>query len=379
MSLSSYASALLDTLGGGGGGTFVGITAAVVVVGVTAFIFLSGQAEVKGKKTAELSGGGLGKDEVQDGWKQYDNYFNKNKGSQGTGVEEKKIAPQFVDTFYNLVTDIYEWGWGQSFHFSPAIPGKSNKEATKIHEEQICDLLDMKPGMKVLDAGCGVGGPMRAIAAKSRSNVVGITINDYQVQRATSHNKRAGLDHLCEVVQGNFLSMPFEDNSFDGVYSIEATCHAPKLQDVYREIFRVLKPGQKYATYEWVSTNKYDSSNATHAKIIDEICYGNALPDLRTYKEAVEAAKEVGFEVLENRDLAAPPSLPWWSRLKFGRIAYARNHALVTVVSWIGIAPKGLVEVHNMLTSVAVWLTQGGETGVFTPAHLLLLRKPLKA
>ena len=47
---------------------------------------------------------------------------------------------------------------------------------------------------------------------------------------------------LCEVICGNFLEMPFLDNTFDGAYSIEATCHVPKLEEVYVEIFRVLKP-----------------------------------------------------------------------------------------------------------------------------------------
>jgi 24-methylenesterol C-methyltransferase len=50
------------------------------------------------------------------------------------------------------------------------------------------------------------------------------------------------LESLCEVVCGSFLEMPFPDNSFNGVYSMEATCHAPKLEEVYTEIFRVLKP-----------------------------------------------------------------------------------------------------------------------------------------
>ena len=33
------------------------------------------------------------------------------------------MIAELVDTFYNLVTDVYEWGWGQSFHFSPLLPG----------------------------------------------------------------------------------------------------------------------------------------------------------------------------------------------------------------------------------------------------------------
>ncbi|CAI5975508.1 unnamed protein product [Closterium sp. NIES-64] len=322
--------------------TWFGVAAAVAVVGATTLVLSSiGKPEVKGKSTTELSGGKLKKDEVANGWTNYDRYFQQNPGE---GVTEKSQAPQFVDTFYNLVTDIYEWGWGQSFHFSPALPGKSDREATIAHEEYIATILKLKPGMKVLDAGCGVGGPMRAIAAKSGANVTGVTINEYQVERAQQHNARRGLDKLCTVVQGNFLELPFEDNSFDAAYSIEATCHAPKLTDVYGEIFRVLKPGQLYATYEWVKTHKYDPDNKEHVKIIDDICYGNALPELRSYKEIVEAAEAVGFEVIDNRDVAAPPALPWWTRLKIGRIAYARNHLLVKIVSMLNIAPKGLVD-----------------------------------
>lgn len=357
-------------------GTVLGIVASIGIVAVTALLVSVGRAEVKGKGTTELGGGSLSKEQVENGWKQYNQYFQQ---APGDGVvAEKEKAPQFVDTFYNLVTDIYEWGWGQSFHFSPAIPGKSNRQATILHEERVCDVLGLTPGMTVLDAGCGVGGPMRAIARKSGSQVVGITINEYQVKRAGDHNRKAGLQDLCRVDQGNFLQMPYADATFDAAYSIEATCHAPKLVEVYAEILRVLKPGRLYVTYEWVSTRRYDEGDPDHVKIIDSICYGNALPKMRTYAQIVEAAREAGFEVVEDRDLAAPPAKPWYRRLQMGRVAYHRNHVLVWIVSKLGIAPKGLVEVHNMLVNVAYWLAKGGETGVFSPAHMLVLRKPLR-
>lgn len=44
--------------------------------------------------------------------------------------------------------------------------------------------------------------------------------------------------------------MPFPDNTFDAVYAIEATVHAPSLAGVYSEIFRVLKPGGTFGVYE---------------------------------------------------------------------------------------------------------------------------------
>ncbi|KAF5176935.1 Methyltransferase [Thalictrum thalictroides] len=170
--------------------------------------------------------------------------------------------------------------------------------------------------------------------------------------------------------------MPFADNSFDGAYSIEATCHAPKLEEVYAEIYRVLKPGSKYVSYEWVTTELYDGNNSQHIEVIQGIERGDALPGLRSYDQISEIAKKVGFEVVKEKDLAKPPSHPWWSRLKMGRIAYWRNHVLVTILSFLGIAPKGTVDVHEMLFITADYLTRGGETGIFTPMHLIVCKKP---
>ncbi|KAL5994174.1 SUMO protein smt3 [Asimina triloba] len=349
-------------------------TGALLAGGLYWFVCILGSAEQKGKRAVDLTSGSISREKVQDKYKQYWSFFRRPKE-----IETADKVPHFVDTFYNLVTDIYEWGWGQSFHFSPSLPGKSHKDATRLHEEMAVDLLAVKPGDRILDVGCGVGGPMRAIAAHSRSHVVGITINDYQVKRAKIHNKKAGLDSLCEVVCGNFLQMPFDDSCFDGAYSIEATCHAPLLEDVYGEIYRVLKPGALYVSYEWVTTELYRAEDPEHVEIIQGIERGDALPGLRSYNQIAEIARKVGFEVVEERDLARPPAGEWWRRLKMGRIAYWRNHVVVTVLTMLGIAPKGVVDVHEMLFQTADYLTRGGETGIFTPMHMILCRKPLAA
>ncbi|KAK1321119.1 24-methylenesterol C-methyltransferase 2 [Acorus calamus] len=351
------------------------MTAAVIAGGgLYWFMCILGSAEQKGKRAADLSGGSISAEKVGDKYKQYWSFFLRPKE-----IDKPSQVPAFVDTFYNLVTDIYEWGWGQSFHFSPSIPGKSHAAATRLHEEFAVDLLRVGPGDKILDVGCGVGGPMRAIAARSGSNVVGITINEYQVGRARTHNKKAGLDSLCEVVCGDFLQMPFDGESFDGAYSIEATCHAPKLEDVYGEVYRVLKPGAMYVSYEWVTTGEYRSDDPEHVEIVQGIERGDALPGLRCFDEVAEIARKVGFEVMEEKDLARPPSGPWWARLKMGRIAYWRNHVVVSVLAKLGVAPEGVVEVHDMLYKTAGHLTRGGETGIFTPMYMILCRKPVKA
>lgn len=350
--------------------TLLVCTSSLIAGGLYWFVCIFGAAEQKGKRAFDLSGGSISREKVQDKYNEYWSFFRRPKE-----IETPQNVPALVDTFYNLVTDIYEWGWGQSFHFSPSLPGKSHNEATKAHEQMVVDLLNVGPGSKILDAGCGVGGPMRAIAAHSGANVVGITINEYQVNRAKVYNKKAGLDGLCDVVCGNFLQMPFEDATFDGAYSIEATCHAPKLDEVYAEMYRVLKPGSLYLSYEWVTTEIYNSDDAEHVEVIQGIERGNALPGLRNYSDIAVTAKKVGFEVVKELDLAKPPARPWWDRLKMGRIAYWRNHIVVMVLETLWIAPKGTIDVHEMLLKTADYLTRGGESGIFSPMHMILCRK----
>ena len=65
--------------------------------------------------------------------------------------------------------------------------------------------------------------------------------------------------------------MPFDDNTFDGAYAIEATCHSGNLGKVFSEVYRVLKPGGVFAVYDWLMTDKYDENNAQHRKIKHDI------------------------------------------------------------------------------------------------------------
>ncbi|PNW75007.1 hypothetical protein CHLRE_12g500500v5 [Chlamydomonas reinhardtii] len=343
--------------------------------------------------TLQLSGGSIDSSKVKDEFTAYADSYGKNAGE---GITDRSKTVHLVDVFYSLVTDIYEWGWGQSFHFSPKLPNKDLKASEAAHEARIAALLRLQPGQKALDCGCGVGGPMRTVAAVSGAHITGITINQYQVDRAKTHNARQGLAPLTDVVRGDFTNMPFKENTFDGAYAIEATCHAPKLEQVYGEIYRVLKPGSYFVSYEWVSTQKFDVNNAEHVKIMDEINFGNGLPEMRTWKEAEDAGKNVGFELVMSLDLATAsvvagpwegasstgsgaglsPSTAWYERLRMGKYTHAINHGIVSTVDALGLAPKGLKEVHHMLVEVAKSLIQGGESGIFTPMHLLLFRKP---
>jgi len=234
----------------------------------------------------------------------------------------------------------------------------------------IAKAVGLGPGSKAIDLGCGVGGPMRTIAKATGCHVTGITINEYQVKRAREHNKRAGLEPQCSVVQGNFLELPFPEGTFDGAYCIEAACHAPKLVELYAQAYKVLKPGGKFASYEWIKTPVYDKSNPDHVRVVDGVAIGNALPDVRDLNECVEAAKAVGFSVVSCTDVALTAEIPWHAAMKSARIGSYVTHVMTTVLEAVGWAPKGTAAVHRMLISAALDLEESGRLGCFTPMYL---------
>ena len=301
----------------------------------------------KGKNKKKKGGGkfwnkfaGLVRSDVKTDWKDYDETFTQ---SNGEGIRDKEHTKDGVDTFYNLVTDIYEWGWGPSFHFSPQLKGKGVEESSIAHEIRISDTLGLRPGTMALDVGCGIGGPLITIASHSGAKIVGLTINKYQVERCKARAIKAGLRYGedFDVLQGNFLDLQFPENSIDNAYAIEATCHSPDLAKAYSEIYRVLKPGGKFVNYEWVSTATHDENNPDHVKCIDDINYANALPEMRKYSEIAQVARQVGFEVLEERDLAAGPNAnEWWGVLKTSMQKYKFNDILIKILSFLRILPK---------------------------------------
>ncbi len=296
-----------------------------------------------------------------------------------------------VNYYYELATLFYEWGWGQSFHFAYQLPHEKFAGAIARHEYYLAGQLQVQQGEKVLDCGCGIGGPMRNIARFTRADITGVTLNEYQVQRGNKVNADQGLADTARLVQADFLKLPFEDNSFDGVYAIEATCHAPERTKVYSQIYRVLKPGKVFACYEWCLTPLYDKNNEYHRSIKKKIEEGDGLPDMATQEECVAAVKSVGFEMIEARDMALDerfggdpwylPLWPSWNPFTFRFQLTEFGKFLTRNILWVCegcfLVPAGTYKVQEMLQQGGWGCAHGGHTGTFTPMWLMIARKPL--
>lgn len=327
---------------------------------------------------------GVARDQVKVDIRDYTDLF-----AQDRSVDDRKAAYEgLVNRYYNLVTDFYEYGWGQSFHFAPRLKDETFEESIKRYEYTLALRIGAGPGDHLLDVGCGVGGPMRNIARFTGARVTGFNNNQYQVVKGTEHNIAAGLDRQCDFVKGDFMKLPFADNTFDGVYQIEATCHAPDRVPVFSEIFRVLKPGAVFAGYEWVVTDRYDPNNAEHRRIIHDVEEGDALPELVRAHVIDEALEAAGFEEIDCVDVAptADPETPWYLALSGKerhpralprtRLGRAITHRAVRTMERLRIAPEGSTEVSALLNKAADALVEAGELGIFTPMYRHVARKP---
>jgi sterol 24-C-methyltransferase len=305
--------------------------------------------------------------------------------SQGRGKEE---YARMVTAFDDLITDFFEYGWGQSFHFAPMNVGESFEESIAGYQHFLGEAIGLRPGMKVLDVGCGVGGPQRSLARKFGVSIVGLNINEYQLGKCSAYNSKAGLDHLCSILYGDFLNIPAEDGSFDAAYHVEAISHAPDKAAVYAEIFRVLRPGAVFAGYDWCMTPLYDGGDPVHRELKQGIEYGNALPEIASFTEVAESLRAAGFEGIETHDRAldADPGTPWYRPLE-GRALTLRGlprtplgrritSAALRVLETGRAVPRGSFAVHEVLNVAADSLTAAGRLGIFTPMYFHKARKP---
>lgn len=191
--------------------------------------------------------------------------------------------------------------------------------------------------------------------------------------------------------------MSYKDNTFDAVYAIEATVHAPSLEGIYSEIYRVLKPGGVFGVYEWLMTDKYDNDNPKHREIRLGIEQGDGISNMEKIEVALAAMRKAGFVLEMNEDLAErDDAYPWYWPLS-GDLRYLTNifdlftivrmtklgrgfvHRFLGGLEYLNLAPAGSQKTGDSLARAADCLVAGGKEKLFTPMYLMIGRKPISS
>jgi len=126
--------------------------------------------------------------------------------------------------------------------------------------EQTLAMMNLKPGDKVLDLGCGAGWASRLMAdavndAERPGQVIGLDVSDEMIRRARSASKDH--DNLMFIV-GSAQQVPWEENYFDKVLSVESFYYYADQDRALAELFRVMAPlGELYILINLYRDNHY--------------------------------------------------------------------------------------------------------------------------
>lgn len=120
------------------------------------------------------------------------------------------------------------------------------REAT----ENLVEQLALSERKHVLDIGCGLGGTARFMASTYGSYVTGIDLTREFVATGNELCRWVGLSEQITLMQGNALSMPFENEIFDGASMLHVGMNIEDKQTLFREVYRVLRRGACFGVYD---------------------------------------------------------------------------------------------------------------------------------
>lgn len=113
--------------------------------------------------------------------------------------------------------------------------------------------LDLPEGSTLLDVGCGLGGPARYLAARGGWQVTGVDLSPRFIEVARMLTDLSGSSGQVKFIQADALDLPFEDGTFDGVWTQHVAMNIRDRAGFYGGIRRVLKPGGRLAIYDVVA------------------------------------------------------------------------------------------------------------------------------
>lgn len=116
-------------------------------------------------------------------------------------------------------------------------------EAVDRITRKVTDTLGLRPGERVLDAGCGPGTAALAIAERFAVDITGITVSRFELDRARTRARASTVGDRVRFEYGDFVALEYPDDAFDAVLALESLQNAPDLPRVLGELFRVLRPG----------------------------------------------------------------------------------------------------------------------------------------
>lgn len=217
------------------------------------------------------------------------------------------LGTEAIKKYYSDTQFEYGLVWNWRSKHTPALHfGYYDEKATNHHRsviranEVLAEWGNIQQGATIIDAGCGLGHSTLWLAEYYNARVTGVTIVPKQVETMKKFIAKKGIKNVS-FIEASYFDMPFEDNSIDVVWAIEAVCHAKDKSQFYKEAYRVLKKGGKLLIGENLRTAR--PMEKEKEELLKYIFHSWAIPDLDTFEEHRSHAMGSGFKTFESKDV----------------------------------------------------------------------------
>ncbi|HCV62887.1 MAG TPA: SAM-dependent methyltransferase [Alphaproteobacteria bacterium] len=154
-------------------------------------------------------------------------------------------------------------------------------------------------GLRILDIGCGCGGAVfRLIRHHNAGECTGIDIEPLVIERADQLAEQYGIADQCNFLTVSPGPLPFDDGSFDMIFSKDAFLHIPDKEALMRDCARVLKPGGIIAASDWMRMD----DNPPSPQMVDYIKSEGLDMHMCSLKRYRDALADAGFSDINLRD-----------------------------------------------------------------------------
>jgi phosphoethanolamine N-methyltransferase len=242
--------------------------------------------------------------------------------------------------------------WGEGF----LSPGGSDEV------QCIVAGLDLK-GRRILDIGCGTGGPAVALA-RAGALVTAIDIEPLVLDRARRLAAAHGVADRLTFALVEPGPLPFPDESFDIVFSKDALIHIADKRALYADVFRVLKTGGRFAASDWLKGARADDDPA-FAEYLSIVTLSFAMQNPRDTVRAIEAA---GFA-----DVAADDRSSWYAPIAADDVAQIEGPLRERLIAICG------EETYTRWLAIRRLLAKVSATGSLAPTHLRAAKPAIAA
>ena len=147
--------------------------------------------------------------------------------------------------YYDNMITMLELIWGEGY----MAPGGAGNVARMLSGMNV-------KGRKILDIGCGIGGPALEMARTYGAHVTGIDLERPLIDRAISAAQGAGFSEQTDFQTVEVGPLPFKDETFDVVMTSGALTQTKDKAAVFHDCRRVLVPGGIMSCYDWTRTDK---------------------------------------------------------------------------------------------------------------------------